>query len=112
MLTLEVIISYLIIIMPSIVTIIGSIAAIVSAINKVRKSSAEHKQAMAEANALVETAKATVIEIQSSPQLKQILDTYKKEHTELTKTITQLSEQLAHIHRLHPEWIDENKDGE
>lgn len=112
MITFELILSYLIVIGPALIGGLSAIATIVSAINKMRSNSAEHKKAMEEANSLVQQAKATVIEIQSSPQLKQILETYKKEHTELTKTITQLSEQLAHIHRLHPEWIDESKDGE
>ena len=104
---LELILSYLIIIAPSVVTIIGAIVTIVLSVNKMRKNNAETKAAIAEANAIVQTAKATLIEIQSSPELQEILSVYKEEHSSLTKTMTLLTEQLKRIHKLHPEWIDE-----
>lgn len=100
---IETILAYIIIIMPSVITIFGGIATVVACVNKIRKNSAETQ-------AVIADAKQAVATIQSSPQLKEMLTTIVKENVSLKKTLTLCHEELTRIHKLHPEWIEE--DGE
>ena len=95
----ETIIAYLIIIAPSFVTLVGALVTVVCSINKLRKNSAETQAAVAE-------AKKTVEEIQSSPQLKEMLATIVSENVTLKKSLTLAYEEITRIHKLHPEWLE------
>lgn len=97
---LEIILSYIIIIAPSLVTIFGAIATIVASVNKMRKNSAEAKIVVEQANTLMK-------EVRESPLLQEILAQQARENSELRKSLTLLSEELRHINNLHPEWKDE-----
>lgn len=102
---LETIMSYIIIIAPSLVTIIGAIATIANAINKMRTNSNEAK-------IVAEQAKNIIEDLKNSPMLQEILTVQIRENNELKKTITLLSEELRNINNLHPEWKDTEDKGE
>lgn len=97
---LEIILSYIIIIAPSVITIFGAIATIITSINKMRKSSAEAKLVVEQANTLMK-------EVRESPLLQEILAQQARENSELRKSVILLTEELRHINNLHPEWKDE-----
>ena len=98
---IETILAYLIILMPSILTIVGGIATVVISINKIRKSSAETSAVIAE-------AKASVDEFKNSPELRKLLESAISENVTLKKALTACYEEITRIHKLHPEWLEED----
>lgn len=99
---IETFLSCLILALPYLTVIIGGLATVISSINKIRKNSAETKAVIAE-------AKATVEQIQSSPELKEMLASIVKENIELKKALVLCTEELKHIHQLHPEWLEKGE---
>ena len=99
---IETFMTCLILALPYLITILGGIATVISAINKIRKNSAETKAVVAE-------AKETVKQIQSSPELREMLAVIVKENATLKKALTLAVEELKHIHELHPEWIEKGE---
>lgn len=99
---IETFLTCLVLALPYLTVILGGIVTVISSINKIRKNSAETKAVIAE-------AKATVEQIQSSPELKEMLASIVKENIELKKALTLAMEELKHVHQLHPEWLEKGE---
>lgn len=102
---IETFLAYIIMILPSLITILGGIATCALTINKIRKSSAEASKVATE-------AKEVMDEVKASKEIKELRNLVKEtmaEKKELVKALTLATEELRHIHKKHPEWLEDNE---
>lgn len=101
---LEIIIQYIIIILPSFVTIFGALISSALSSHRVKKSFNDAQHISKEALAAINQVKDS----NDFKELYRLLKEEKKARLALEKSLTLAYEEIRRIHEAHPEWIEAN----